>query len=564
MYHLQIDVRILKKQEENSKAGITLIHSIFCVLNRILAHSDENNMNAYNLTVCISSSMMWPEDLNKAHQCRDDIVVFFQFLLENCQEILGQDMENVLGDVGQPVRHKANRRRAAIDSSTIGINGIKSNENNIDTDDKDLSSSPKTIQANLARRLANAETCGSNDSGFANSDLLPLGLENDDNSQCDNGSIATSESSGGQETVTTTTATTEKMPGANFGGVERHETKYGRFIKSLYQGNKQKGDKGRDSRSAFASNSKKNSNTNSPFLNKTRAYNGRRRQRDDSACSEDSTISSVVGESFSKDSPVDEDPFSQSAKTVSGTSLESVSLRLAEVTRQQSTPAKARGIGGMMKKKFRNNSLGDGEEYSTTPIAQHKSSFGNNSDESDSTLDSKSKSRFASCNKVNKKSVDYISKSNISSSTPASPVRKDFESSQLKYGGSQPDVTKMLDQVNAAALDLSLRDDIASNCSTNSISSLNINEDRNHSVNQGSMHESHSDSQIKNEITNHDNNTVESLRKVDTFPTHLSNHKQSLPLDITSRERAHRSSETLSSLTKTDFLKMSFTDNEFV
>lgn len=520
-------------------------------------------MNAYNLTVCISSSMIWPEDLNMAHQCRDDIVAFFQFLLENCQEILGQDMENALGDVDQPVRHKTNRRRAAIDSSSFPvINGIESNEHNVDDKDAHPNSSPNAIRANLAQRIAHGETCGSNDSGFANSDLSPLGLENDDNSQCDNGSIATSESSGGQETVTTT----EKVTTGNFGGIERHETKYGRFIKSLYQGNKQKGDKGRDSRSAFASNNKKNGNTNSPFLNKRRGNNGRRRQRHDSIGSEDSTLSSIIGGSFSKDSPVEEDQYSQSAKTTLPTALESTASKLAEATRQPGTPNKGRGIGGIIRKKFRNNSLGDGEECSTAPIVQHMSSFGNNSDESDSVFDSKSKSRFASGIKVSKKSQDYTSKNNLSSSTPASPLHKNFNASDLKFSGSQPDVTKMLDQVSTATLDLSLKDDSVSNCSTGSTSSLNINMDGNRLINQSGIHGSHSDSQLNTETANHHDVPVEPLRKVDTFPNHLASHSQSIPIDISSaqRQRIHRSSEVLSPLTKDDFLKMSFTEDEFV
>ncbi|EDV24565.1 uncharacterized protein TRIADDRAFT_56489 [Trichoplax adhaerens] len=526
---------VLQKQRENSKAATVLLNSIFCVLNRILAHCEENNMNAYNLTVCISSSMMWPKDLNIAHQRRDDIVEFFQFLLENCQEILGEEMQGSLGDAERPVRHKLNRRKAVScgDAYTLDENEDSSNP----------SSSLKSICDNLGRRIANADTCGSHDSGIANSDLSHLGLENDDNSQGDNGSIATSDSSGGQEI-----STIQEKPhnGSGFGGIERHETRYGRFIKNIYQGNKQKGEKIRDSRSAFASNNKKNNNTNSPFLNKTRR-NGRPRPRDDSACSEDSIASSAVSGSLSKDSQMDE---------------ESTRPKMVAISRHQSTPSKGRRIGGIIMKKLRNNSLGDGEEYSSSPVPQHKSSLGNNSDESDSTFDSKLKSRFAYGMKSNKKSQDH--ENDLSSSTPCSPLKKEFDSHELISSGSQPDFNKLFGG-DGSKLDLPIKEDTISNYSKSSSSPIDIRPSRSYPDYRHGLTESHSDSHLISSSLDQSIIPVGSLRKVGTFPNEVAISNQSSLPDINNRDRGGNDSMgKVSPITRDKFLKMSFTEEEFV
>uniref|UniRef100_A0A4W3IPZ8 Rho-GAP domain-containing protein n=1 Tax=Callorhinchus milii TaxID=7868 RepID=A0A4W3IPZ8_CALMI len=83
------------KQELNGKLchNLALLRYFFCLLYYINKHSEVNKMDAYNLAICISPNMLWP---NK--DIALEIVTLMQFLIENCCQIFG----NITMLLGEP------------------------------------------------------------------------------------------------------------------------------------------------------------------------------------------------------------------------------------------------------------------------------------------------------------------------------------------------------------------------------------------------------------------------------------------------------------------------------
>ncbi|XP_051882500.1 rho GTPase-activating protein 20 [Pristis pectinata] len=74
------------------KLNTLLLHYVFGVLHKIEQQAEENQMNAFNLAVCIAPSILWPPTLcSPETECKSTkkVALFVQFLIENCSRIFG-------------------------------------------------------------------------------------------------------------------------------------------------------------------------------------------------------------------------------------------------------------------------------------------------------------------------------------------------------------------------------------------------------------------------------------------------------------------------------------------
>ncbi|XP_064439890.1 rho GTPase-activating protein 20-like isoform X1 [Mirounga angustirostris] len=82
------------------RANVVLLRYLFGVLYNIEQHSSSNQMTAYNLSVCIAPSVLYPPDSGTL-ELEDNLIKkisLVQFLLENCLRIFGEDITSFLGE----------------------------------------------------------------------------------------------------------------------------------------------------------------------------------------------------------------------------------------------------------------------------------------------------------------------------------------------------------------------------------------------------------------------------------------------------------------------------------
>lgn len=73
-----------------------LLRHLICVLYHIDKKSDENKMTAYNLSVCIAPSLLWPKGNQDPLSTPPSII---QYMIENCPDVFGEDSTKLFGDV---------------------------------------------------------------------------------------------------------------------------------------------------------------------------------------------------------------------------------------------------------------------------------------------------------------------------------------------------------------------------------------------------------------------------------------------------------------------------------
>jgi hypothetical protein len=157
---------------------VTLIQHLMCVLYHIEQHSEDNNMNAFNLAICIGQSLLWPPECKGpaaqaiATKC---VPLFIQYLIEHVAFIFGEECVKLFGEPPTPA-HKP-RQDSGTDSdsmhSLLSINehgGIAHRDNSsIDSLEREsynseMDSSPRLLKGQLSA------TNLSRDSGLTLSD----------------------------------------------------------------------------------------------------------------------------------------------------------------------------------------------------------------------------------------------------------------------------------------------------------------------------------------------------------------------------------------------------------
>ncbi|XP_069747423.1 rho GTPase-activating protein 20-like [Narcine bancroftii] len=74
------------------KFNTLLLNYVFGILHKIEQHAEENQMNAFNLAVCIAPSILWPPtSCSPETECKSTkkVALFVQFLIENFSRIFG-------------------------------------------------------------------------------------------------------------------------------------------------------------------------------------------------------------------------------------------------------------------------------------------------------------------------------------------------------------------------------------------------------------------------------------------------------------------------------------------
>ncbi|XP_066437067.1 rho GTPase-activating protein 20-like [Eleutherodactylus coqui] len=92
-------IKVIKSlMDQLPEANFILLQHLFAVLNHIEKHSEENQMTASNLAVCIAPNMLWlpsvsdPEEESKSTK---KVALLVQFLIENYELIFGQDASSL-------------------------------------------------------------------------------------------------------------------------------------------------------------------------------------------------------------------------------------------------------------------------------------------------------------------------------------------------------------------------------------------------------------------------------------------------------------------------------------
>ncbi|CDQ82933.1 unnamed protein product [Oncorhynchus mykiss] len=98
------------------KENALLLCHVVAVLHGIQENAHDNQMNAFNLSVCIAPSMLWapgPSSPEVEGEGAKKVCDLVRYMIEHCQEVLGEDVTSVFG--GLP------RKRAESDVSSFHL-----------------------------------------------------------------------------------------------------------------------------------------------------------------------------------------------------------------------------------------------------------------------------------------------------------------------------------------------------------------------------------------------------------------------------------------------------------
>ncbi|KAM7179894.1 rho GTPase-activating protein 20 isoform 1-T1 [Macrochelys suwanniensis] len=88
--------------EQLPRANVVLLRYLFGVLHSIEKQSEDNQMTAFNLAVCIAPSMLWPPAPSSPEtesEFTKKVSILVQFLIENCCRIFGEEISTLFGDI---------------------------------------------------------------------------------------------------------------------------------------------------------------------------------------------------------------------------------------------------------------------------------------------------------------------------------------------------------------------------------------------------------------------------------------------------------------------------------
>ncbi|XP_015284974.1 PREDICTED: rho GTPase-activating protein 20 [Gekko japonicus] len=94
--------RICRLMEQLPRANLVLLRYLFGVLHSIEKQSEDNQMTAFNLAVCIAPSLLWPPapaSPGTEGEFTKKVSVLIQFLIENCCRIFGEDVASIFADI---------------------------------------------------------------------------------------------------------------------------------------------------------------------------------------------------------------------------------------------------------------------------------------------------------------------------------------------------------------------------------------------------------------------------------------------------------------------------------
>ncbi|XP_041739207.2 rho GTPase-activating protein 20-like isoform X1 [Coregonus clupeaformis] len=141
-------VGLMEREEEEEKMqaihrlvhllpseNLLLLRHVVAVLHCIQGNADDNQMNAFNLSVCIAPSMLWtpapcsPEGEGEATKKVCELV---RFLIENCRKVLGDDVSSLFG--GFPQKSNSSDHGSDVSSFQMNDSSYDSLENELNED----------------------------------------------------------------------------------------------------------------------------------------------------------------------------------------------------------------------------------------------------------------------------------------------------------------------------------------------------------------------------------------------------------------------------------------------
>ncbi|MBN3283004.1 RHG20 protein, partial [Polyodon spathula] len=148
---------IQRLMEQLPKANVLLLRYLFAILHCIEQQSEENQMNAFNLAVCIAPSMLWPpstsspETESEVTKKVKKISMLVQFVIENCSKIFGEDIVSVFRSM--PRKSDSSDHGSDVSTSQMNYSSYDSLENelNYDVDSPILDLRRKCGQDNRSR-----------------------------------------------------------------------------------------------------------------------------------------------------------------------------------------------------------------------------------------------------------------------------------------------------------------------------------------------------------------------------------------------------------------------------
>uniref|UniRef100_A0A803VLS3 Rho GTPase-activating protein 20 n=1 Tax=Ficedula albicollis TaxID=59894 RepID=A0A803VLS3_FICAL len=126
--------------EHLPRANVVLLRYIFGVLHGIEMRSEENQMNAFNLAVCIAPSLLWPPvsstpDIESEYIKKISSLV--QFLIENCCRIFGDEITSLFGEILMTCKRENSSDVASLHQNDSSYDSLENEAN----DEADSSSS---------------------------------------------------------------------------------------------------------------------------------------------------------------------------------------------------------------------------------------------------------------------------------------------------------------------------------------------------------------------------------------------------------------------------------------
>ncbi|XP_072813755.1 rho GTPase-activating protein 20-like isoform X1 [Vicugna pacos] len=93
------------------RANVVLLKYLFGLLHKIENHASWNQMNSFNLAVCIAPSILWPPASSSPEiesEFTNKVSLLIQFLIENCCRIFGEEITSLLEEVSVTCAMKEN------------------------------------------------------------------------------------------------------------------------------------------------------------------------------------------------------------------------------------------------------------------------------------------------------------------------------------------------------------------------------------------------------------------------------------------------------------------------
>ncbi|XP_052244356.1 uncharacterized protein LOC127853683 isoform X2 [Dreissena polymorpha] len=128
-----------------------LLRHFMCVLYHIDKKSEENKMTAYNLSVCIAPSLLWPKGNNDPLATPPAVL---QFMIEHCATVFGEDTVHLFGDnVEQKMRQDSSTDSDSMHSVLSSHSNFRRDDSSIDSLDhevlygREIDSSPSALKS---------------------------------------------------------------------------------------------------------------------------------------------------------------------------------------------------------------------------------------------------------------------------------------------------------------------------------------------------------------------------------------------------------------------------------